>query len=73
MVIMTAFSIGTPFMHRNSSVLSSIAESEPATSMTGRILRPQRSMKAECMFSSRASMRLRLPRIVLISPLCAIM
>ena len=59
----------TPFMTRNSMVLSSMAESEPEALTTGntRSIFPRRT--AEDMVSSRASIRSTLPRMVLISPL----
>ena len=60
-----------PFIMRNSRVLSSMAESEPRWSTTGRTRSISSSlMTGECMVSSRASMRSTLPRMVLISPLC---
>ncbi len=66
---MTALARSMPFIIRNSSVLSSMAESDPSMEITGRILEYSSSMSAEFMLSSRASMRLALPRMVLISPL----
>ena len=60
-----------PFMVRNSRVLSSMAESDPSPAMTGQILSMSASSTEECIVSSLASMRSMLPRIVLISPLCA--
>ena len=59
-----------PFIIRNSSVLSSMEESDPLWSTTGRILSMSSSMTAESMVSSRANIRSTLPRMVLISPLC---
>ena len=61
-----------PFITRNSSVLSSIAESEPAAFTTGRILSISSSITALSIISSRASIRSTLPRMVFISPLCSI-
>ena len=46
-----------------------MAESDPEGSTTGRIFSMTWSSGGECMVSSRASIRERLPRIVLISPL----
>ena len=58
-----------PAIIMNSRVLSSMAESEPASLMTGRILSMSLSSRGEDMVSSRASIRSALPRMVLISPL----
>ena len=71
MVIITAWGRSMPFIIRNSRVLSSMAESEPLWSTTGSTLSMSSSdSSAECMVSSRASIRSALPRMVLISPLC---
>ena len=70
MVIITARGRGMPFIIRNSRVLSSMAESEPVGAITGRTLPMSSSdRQADCMVSSRASIRSALPRMVLISPL----
>ena len=69
MHIITAWGSGMPFIIRNSRVLSSMAESEPLWSTTGRILSMSASSTAECIVSSLASIRSTLPRMVLISPL----
>ena len=69
MVIITASGSGTSFIIRNSSVLSSIAESLPAALMTGSTLSMSSCMTAEDIVSSRAIMRSTFPRMVLISPL----
>ena len=62
-----------PLMTRNSSVLSSMAESEPRALITGSTFVRSSSSKAGArMVSSRASILSTLPRIVLISPLCTI-
>ena len=66
---MTAWGSSMPFIIRNSRVLSSMAESDPLWSTTGRILSMSSSMTGEEMVSSRASIRSTLPRMVLISPL----
>ena len=50
-----------------------MAESDPEAEMTGQILSASFSRSSECMVSSLASMRSELPRMVLISPLWAIM
>ena len=68
-VTITASGSSMPFITRNSSVLSSMAESDPAVLMTGRILSISSCMTGLTIVSSRASMRSALPRIVLISPL----
>ena len=62
-----------PFMVKNSMVLSSMAESEPAPLMTGRILSISSCIIREDMVSSLDSIRSALPRMVLISPLWRIM
>ena len=71
MHIITAWGSSMPFIIRNSRVLSSMAESEPVGAITGRTLPMSSSdRQADCMVSSRASIRSALPRMVLISPLC---
>ena len=60
-----------PPIMRNSRVLSSMAESEPASFTTGSTLSMSASSSGEDMVSSRASIRSTLPRMVLISPLWA--
>ena len=69
MAIITAFGRLMPLYIRNSKVLSSIAESEPAVFTTGRTFSISSSSSGEYMVSSRASIRSMLPRMVLISPL----
>ena len=69
MVSMTALGRSMPLYSKNSRALSSMAESDPEGSTTGRIFSMAWSSGGECMVSSRASIRERLPRIVLISPL----
>ena len=69
MHIITAWGSSTPFIMRNSKVLSSMALSLPRWSTTGRILSMSSSISREEMVSSRASIRSTLPRMVLISPL----
>ena len=71
-VIMTASGSGMPFIVRNSSVLSSIAESDPEAFMTGRTFTMSSFIQTDSIVSSRASIRSALPRMVLISPLCSI-
>ena len=66
---MTARGSSIPFIIRNSRVLSSIAESDPFWSTTGRILSISSSITGEETVSSRASIRSAFPRMVLISPL----
>ena len=68
---MTARGRSMPAIIRNSSILSSMAESEPETLTTGSTLSISPSSSREDMVSSRASIRSTLPRIVLISPLWA--
>ena len=66
----TAIGRSMPFITRNSSVLSSMAESEPAVFTTGSTFVRSSGLKAgAAIVSSRASMRSTLPRMVLISPL----
>jgi hypothetical protein len=65
----TAWGSSMPFIIKNSRVLSSMEESDPLWSMTGRILSMSSSMMGENTVSSRASIRSALPRMVLISPL----
>ena len=72
MQIITARGNSIPLITRNSSVLSSMAESEPEVFTTGNTLSMSLSHTALCMVSSRASIRSALPRMVLISPLWAI-
>ena len=62
-----------PFITMNSRVLSSMAESEPAELITGRIRSAAFCIRGEDMVSSRESIRSALPRMVLISPLWRIM
>ena len=69
MHIITAWGRGMLFISRNSRVLSSMAESDPLWSITGRSLSMSASKTGERMVSSRASIRSALPRMVLISPL----
>ena len=69
MVIITARGRSIPLITRNSSVLSSIAESDPSRFTTGRILWSWPFRCPEAIFSSRARILSALPRIVLISPL----
>ena len=69
-VIMTASGRSIPLMVRNSSVLSSIAESEPWVLTTGRTLCSSSCSIGEDIVSSRASILSAFPRMVLISPLC---
>ena len=60
-----------PLITRNSSVLSSMAESEPAVFTTGSTFVRSSGLKAgAAIVSSRASILSTLPRMVLISPLC---
>ena len=59
----------TPFMTRNSIVLSSMAESEPEAFTTGKTRSIFPRSTSEESVSSRASIRSTLPRMVLISPL----
>ena len=73
MITIMASARGIPFIYRNSSVLSSMAESDPLRSTTGKILSMSFSITVLCMVSSLASILSMLPRIVLISPLWAIM
>ena len=61
-----------PFIYRNSSVLSSIAESDPELAITGKIFDASFSSKAGVIVSRRAIIRSALPLMVFISPLCAI-
>ena len=70
MVIITASGRGTPFIIKNSSVLSSMAESLPSPLITGSTLSISLSISGELRVSSRAIIRSTLPRMVLISPLC---
>ena len=58
-----------PFIFRNSSALSSIWESEPSGSTTGSTRFISSPITGENIVSSRACMRSKLPRMVLISPL----
>ena len=60
-----------PLIIRNSSVLSSMAESEPLELITGSTFVISSSESTgECMVSSLASILSALPLMVLISPLC---
>ena len=73
MAIITASGSSMPLITRNSSVLSSIAESDPEVLTTGRTLVMSSVLKAGArIVSSRASILSALPRMVLISPLCTI-
>ena len=73
MHIITARGRGVPFIIRNSSVLSSMAESDPDVSTAGRTFFMSSSERTgERNVSSRASILSALPRIVFISPLWAI-
>ena len=65
--IITARGNSIPDITKNSKVLSNIAESEPSTSTTGYTLLV--SNKSVSMISSRQSMLLAFPLMVLISPL----
>ena len=70
MAIITARGSSMPLIIKNSSVLSSIAESEPSVLTTGSTLdRSSVEKRLVCIVSSRASIRSALPRMVLISPL----
>ena len=72
MQTMTASASGIPFITKNSSVLSSMALSLPATFTAGNtFLMSSEGMVGDESVSSRASIRSALPRMVLISPLCA--
>ena len=66
---MTASGSGIPLMTRNSSVLSSIAESEPPSLITGRTFAIWSSRYGDAIFSSRACILSAFPLMVLISPL----
>ena len=68
--IIMASAISMPLMIRNSSVLSSMAESEPAILITGSTLWKSSCRYGDAIVSSRASILSALPRMVLISPLC---
>ncbi len=72
MVIITARGRSIPLITRNSRVLSSMAESEPAVFTTGSTLCKSPFKCSDSIFSSRASILSALPRMVLISPLCTI-
>ena len=72
MVTITARGRSMPFITKNSSVLSSMAESLPPWLTMGRILPMSSFRYLLAMVSSRASMVSTLPRMVLISPLCRI-
>ena len=72
MVIISASGSSIPLMTRNSSVLSSMAESDPLVSTTGRILCISPFRCSDSMVSSLASILSAFPRMVLISPLCTI-
>ena len=58
-----------PFMEMNSSMLSSMAESEPSPLKTGRTFSRSAPMTGEYRCGSRARAQLTLQRNVLISPL----
>ena len=71
--IITASGSSIPLITRNSSVLSSIAESEPDVLTTGSTFVMSSALNAGArMVSSRASILSALPRMVLISPLWTI-
>jgi hypothetical protein len=60
-----------PFMTRNSSTLSKVAESERASRVTGRTLARSAPSRSDWQRASRARIQLMFPRSVLISPLWA--
>ena len=72
MVIIIASGRSIPFITKNSSVLSSIAESEPLMFTTGRTLSISFCITLENIVSSRANIRSTFPLIVFISPLWSI-
>ena len=60
-----------PLIIKNSSALSSMAESDPSLFTTGSTRAKSPPKASVCIVSSRASILLTLPRMVLISPLWA--
>ncbi len=70
-IIMMACGSERPVSTSISSTLSNMAESLPASSMMGRILRMSSPNSSEANMLSRACIQLMLPRSVLISPLWA--
>ncbi len=72
-VIIIASGSSIPLITKNSSVLSSIAESEPSVLTTGiTLVRSSALNLGARIVSSRASILSAFPRMVLISPLCTI-
>ena len=72
MVIITARGRSMPLITRNSSVLSSMAESDPSAFTTGSTFCSSPFRYSDSMVSSLASILSTFPRMVLISPLCTI-
>ena len=72
MAIITASGSSIPLITRNSSVLSSMAESEPVLLIAGSTLCICPFKYSDSIFSSLASILSALPLMVLISPLCTI-
>ncbi len=72
-IIMAACVSVRPVMVKNSSALSNMAESEPSGRTIGNSSFSSSPNRSVFMWLWRASMRLQLPRMVFISPLCTTM
>ena len=71
-IIISACGSDRPASTSSSSTLSKVAVSEPPARITGSSFSTSSPKSSEASCDSRARIQFRLPRTVLISPLCAI-